>query len=62
MQTLRDGILYVAVASAFAQFNAWPEDVNVRYDPVHPPGFNFVHLLPAQTIIHQHVIARKENG
>ncbi len=60
MQTLRDGILYVAVASTFAQFTAWPQDLNVTPDPVYPPAFNFVHLLPQQTIVHQHVIERPE--
>ncbi|MCB8920797.1 MAG: metallophosphoesterase [Ardenticatenaceae bacterium] len=58
MQTVRDGILYVAAPSAFAQFTAWPDDIAVHPDEVYPPAFNFVHLLPQQTIIHQHVIKR----
>ena len=58
MQTVRDGILYVAVASTFSQFAAWPSDVQVRMDPDHLPGYNFVHLLPEQTIIHQHTFPR----
>ncbi len=58
MQTFRDGILYVAAASTFAQFAAWPQDAVVQADSVYPPAFNFVHLLPQQTIIHQHVIER----
>ncbi len=62
MQTVRDGILYVAVASAFAQFTAWPKDTVVSPDAAYPPGYNFVHLLPQQTIIHQHVIRRPETG
>ncbi|KAA3656824.1 MAG: hypothetical protein DWQ04_29975 [Chloroflexi bacterium] len=60
MQTMRDGMLYVAVSSTFAQFTAWPTDVKTGFDPGHPPGFNFVHLMPEQTIIHQHVFERPE--
>lgn len=58
MQTSRDGLLYVSVASLFAQFAAWPADNDVNNDSQHPPGYNFVHLLPEQTIIHQHTFAR----
>lgn len=60
MQTVRDGILYVSVASAFSQFAAWPDDVVTGYDPDHAPGYNFVHLLPGQTIIHQHTFPRPQ--
>ena len=60
MQTVRDGILYSAVPSLFAQFAAWPNDVDIREDPDSLPGFNFVHLLPDQTIIHQHTFSRPE--
>ena len=58
MQTMRDGVLYVSIASAFSQFAAWPDDKEVRYDTQHPPGYGFVHLLPQQTIIHQHAFPR----
>ncbi|MCA9929193.1 MAG: metallophosphoesterase [Anaerolineales bacterium] len=58
IQTMRDGILYVAVASTFSQFTAWPTDIVTGFDPGHPPGFNFVHLMAQQTIIHQHVFPR----
>jgi len=58
MQTIRDGIRYTAVASAFSQFAAWPDDADVRYDPDEPPGYSFVHLLPSQTIIHHHSFRR----
>lgn len=58
MQTVRDGILYTAVPSLFAQFSAWPNDAVVREDPDYLPGFNFVHLLPDQTIVHQHTFPR----
>lgn len=61
MQTVRDGILYVAVASTFSQFTAWPKDTVVSPDAAYPPAFNFVHLLPQQTIVHQHVISRPES-
>lgn len=60
MQTRRDGILYVSVASLFSQFFAWPTDTDTGFDPDHPPGFNFVTLQPRQTIIHQHVFPRPD--
>ena len=60
MQTMRDGIMYTAVPSLFSQFAAWPNDTIVREDPTALPGFNFVHLLPDQTIIHQHTFPRPE--
>lgn len=58
MQSIRDGILYVSVASIFSQFGAWPNDSVTRYDSDHRPGYNFVHLLPNQTIVHQHTFPR----
>jgi 3',5'-cyclic-AMP phosphodiesterase len=58
MQTIRDGIVYTAVASTFFQFSAWPNDEEVRYAPDEPPGFNFVHLTPESVIVHQHTVAR----
>ncbi|MFN2188987.1 MAG: metallophosphoesterase family protein [Candidatus Promineifilaceae bacterium] len=58
MQTTKDGITYYSTASIFAQFNAWPNDEDVRYDPAHPPGYGFVHLLPDRTIVHQHTFPR----
>ncbi len=62
MQTVRDGILYVSVASAFSQFAAWPGAVTTQYDFQHDPGYGFVHLLPQQTIIHQHTFPRPEQN
>jgi 3',5'-cyclic AMP phosphodiesterase CpdA len=58
MQTVRDGLLYVSAASVFSQFAAWPDNDTVRYDPAHDPGYNFVHLLPDMTIVHQHTFPR----
>lgn len=58
MQTVRDGIIYVSAASVFSQFAAWPDNELVRYDPEHEPGYNFVHLLDGQTIIHQQTFPR----
>jgi Icc protein len=58
METMRDGILYVAAASAFSQFTAWPGEVAPGFDSDHPPAYSFVHLLPKQTIIHQHTFPR----
>jgi Icc protein len=57
-QTMRDGVLYVSVASTFAQFSAWPNDLITGFDPDHLPGYNFVQLLPEQTIIQQHTYLR----
>lgn len=58
MQTLRDGILYVATASTFSQFSAWPGAELTGFDHDHPPAYSFVHLMPEQTIIHQHAFPR----
>lgn len=60
MQIMRDGILYVSAASTFSQFSAWPGHASPGYDSEHAPGYNFVHLLPEQTIIHQHTFSRPE--
>lgn len=60
MQTVRDGMIYASTASVFSQFAAWPDDVDVRYDEQHPPGFGFVHVLPQQMIIHQHTFERPQ--
>lgn len=59
MQIVRSGIVYTAVASAFAQFAAWPQDQEAREVP-DPPGFNFVHLLPDHIVVHQHTFERPE--
>ncbi|MBP6468951.1 MAG: metallophosphoesterase [Chloroflexi bacterium] len=58
MQTVREGILYSSVASAYTQFAAWPGDVNVSHAFEDDPGYAFVHLLPGQTIVHQHTFPR----
>ena len=60
MQTVRYGILYTAVPSLFSQFSSLPNDTLVREDPDSLPGFNFIHLLPNQTIIHQHTFPRPD--
>lgn len=60
MQVIRDGIVYVSVASAFSQFGAWPDDEVTHFDVDHDPGFGFVHLLPDKTNIHQHTFPRPE--
>ncbi|MCB0034300.1 MAG: metallophosphoesterase [Anaerolineales bacterium] len=59
MQTIHSGIVYTSVASTFAQFAAWPDDQEAREVP-DPPGFNFVHLLPDQMLVHQHTFERPE--
>lgn len=53
-QTVRDGILYVAAASTFAQFSSWPTDETVGYVPEETPGFNFVRVWPERIMIRQH--------
>jgi 3',5'-cyclic AMP phosphodiesterase CpdA len=58
MQTTRDGIVHTAVPSTYSQFSAWPTDLRATLDPVYPPAFNFVTLLPEQTIVHQHLFVR----
>jgi 3',5'-cyclic-AMP phosphodiesterase len=51
LQIARDGIRYTAAPSSFAQFTAWPSDTEPQIDRAQPPGYNFVHLLPEQTIV-----------
>ncbi len=58
MQTVRDGILYCAVASTFAGFTTWPNEEMIRADHDAMPAFNFVQCLPEQTIIQQRPFAR----
>jgi hypothetical protein len=58
IQTVKDNILYVSVASTFSQFSAWPNETIIGLDSEYPPGYNFVHLLPEQTIVHQHIVPR----
>lgn len=53
-QTMRDGILYVAAASSLTQFSSWPFDEDVQHVADEQPGFNFVRLMPQQTMIRQH--------
>lgn len=56
--TTRDGILYSCVSSSFANFSAWPGEVELQADES-LPGFNYVQLLPAgEMIIHNHTIPR----
>lgn len=57
LQTVRDGILYSSVASTFAAFAAWPNLAEPLF-VADPPGFAYIHLLPDQTLIHQHVFER----
>ena len=60
MQSVKDGIHYYSVASVFSQFGAWPNDADTRFEPDHLPGYGFIHLLPNQTIVHQHSFPRPE--
>ncbi len=57
-QTMRDGIVYTSTASAFSQFSAWPNALELSSDSDYLPGFSFVHLLPNQTIVHHHTFPR----
>jgi Icc protein len=58
MQTMRDGILYVAGASTFAQLSAWPGADEPVAEVEHLPAFSFVQLMPEQTLIQQHTFPR----
>lgn len=58
MQTLRDGIAYIAVGSSFSQLTAWPNEQTVGHNAPARPGYNFVHLNAGQTIVHQHTFPR----
>ncbi|HEY1408719.1 MAG TPA: metallophosphoesterase [Promineifilum sp.] len=57
-QTFRDGILYCAAASTFAGFTTWPTEEMIKPDYEAMPAFNFVQLLPEQTIIQQRPFGR----
>ncbi|MBX7251598.1 MAG: metallophosphoesterase [Candidatus Promineofilum sp.] len=57
-QILRDGIFYCAVASTFAGFSMWPNEEMIKADHDAMPAFNFVQLLPEQTIVQQRPFAR----
>lgn len=61
MQTFRDGILYTSAGSSFSQFSGWPHAESTGFDDQHPPSFSFVHLMPGQTIVHQHTFPRPEH-
>ena len=55
MQTICDGIVYACAPSATIQMTAGPVNIDTySIDADAPPGYNFVHLLPRQTIIHTH--------
>lgn len=58
MQTWRDGILYVAGGSSLLQFSSWPGDEHVWHLEGESPAFNFVRLMPQQTMIRQHRFPR----
>ena len=58
MQTVKDGIFYSSIVSAYSQFAAWPHDQEVQHDFEHEPGYGFVHLLDGQMIVHQHMFER----
>ena len=57
-QIIRDGIFYCAVASTFAGFTTWPSEEMINADHDAMPAFNFVQLLPDQTIVQQRPFAR----
>ncbi|MFQ5780787.1 MAG: metallophosphoesterase [Nitrospiria bacterium] len=54
IQVLKNGILYSGVGSTFCQFTAWPHDAKAGYEPDSPAYFNYVTLLPDQTIVKEH--------
>ena len=54
IQTTRDSIQYVAAPSSVIQMTSWPSDIEVGLQEDEQPGFNFVRLMPKQTMIRQH--------
>jgi 3',5'-cyclic-AMP phosphodiesterase len=56
----RDGVLYSAAPSAFAQLGGDPSDRVPRVDRAAPPGFTIVQVGPAQTVVRVHAFARPE--
>jgi Icc protein len=58
VQTWRDGILYVAAGSSLLQLSSWPSDEHVWHLEDEPPAFNFVRLMPQQTMVRQHRFPR----
>ena len=58
IQTMRDGVLYVAAPSSAVQFTSWPSDIEIKVQEDEQPGFNFVRLTPEQTMIRQHRFPR----
>lgn len=57
LQTRRNGILYSAAPSTFANFAAWPNKTEPEFLD-EPPGFSFVQLLPNQLMIRHHGFKR----
>ena len=58
IQTIRDGVLYVAAPSSVVQFTSWPSDIEIGIQEDEQPGFNFVRLTSEQTMIRQHRFPR----
>ncbi len=56
IQVLKKGILYSGVGSTFCQFTAWPESQKAGYESDIPGCFNYVTLLPDQTIVKEHAV------
>ena len=46
------------MASTFAGFSMWPNEEMIKADHDAMPAFNFVQLLPEQTIVQQRPFAR----
>ena len=54
-QIVRDGILYVAAPSAFAQLENWPNAEEALLD-AQPPGFNIVTIDGEQFLVRNRIV------
>jgi 3',5'-cyclic-AMP phosphodiesterase len=50
----RDGVLYCATLSSWAQFHAWPGQEETTHAPHDGPGFSVVTVTENQTLIRRH--------
>lgn len=51
LQYYRDGVLYSAAPSAFAQLGGLPSDTVPRVDGDAPPGYQLVQVTPERTVV-----------
>jgi 3',5'-cyclic-AMP phosphodiesterase len=58
IETMQDGVLYVAAASSWCQFISYPmpENERVAAAPNDPPGFSIVTVTPERTYLRRHTV------